>query len=176
MEFINNDLVDNIINELQDIIENHEDCPICMMEITNEHITTCKHKFCKSCLDIWLENHNNCPMCRKVIKEFSTSSNVSSNSSSNIFNHASNYYNIVQPHSNTISASSSGINTYSFALTPENHQPSGTVNLSRIDTLNLDNTFNLSLDNSNTLNMYVFARSYNFMRISSGMGGLYYSN
>jgi len=60
---------------------------------------------------------------------------------------------------------------YSFALRPEEHQPSGTCNFSRIDnaTLSLSHTVNVtSLD--------VYAVNYNVLRVVSGMGGLAYSN
>ena len=61
------------------------------------------------------------------------------------------------------------IGVYSFALKPEEHQPSGTCNFSRIDNAQL------TLDtNSNGLNVY--AVNYNVLRIMSGMGGLAYSN
>ena len=61
---------------------------------------------------------------------------------------------------------------YSFALNPEEHQPSGTCNFSRID-----NTV-LSFNNtpSQTGIVKVFAVNYNVLRIMSGMGGLAYSN
>ena len=63
---------------------------------------------------------------------------------------------------------------YSFALKPEEHQPSGTCNFSRIDNAVL----NLSLDNTptGTASLRVYAVNYNVLRIMSGMGGLAYSN
>ena len=63
------------------------------------------------------------------------------------------------------------IAVYSFALKPEEHQPSGTCNFSRIDNAQLVNT-GTSL--SSDLNIY--AINYNVLRIMSGMGGLAYSN
>ena len=61
------------------------------------------------------------------------------------------------------------INVYSFALKPEEHQPSGTCNFSRIDNakLNFSSTTSVSV---------VYAVNYNVLRIMSGMGGLAYSN
>ena len=60
---------------------------------------------------------------------------------------------------------------YSFALKPEEHQPSGTCNFSRIDNavLNLEH-------GSATGHLRVYAVNYNVLRIMSGMGGLAYSN
>ncbi len=62
------------------------------------------------------------------------------------------------------------INVYSFGLKPEEHQPSGTCNFSRIDTAKLDTTGNLNADDN------IYAVNYNVLRIMSGMGGLAYSN
>ena len=60
------------------------------------------------------------------------------------------------------------INVYSFALKPEEHQPSGTCNFSRIDNAKL------VLGTGEALNVY--AVNYNVLRVMSGMGGLAYSN
>jgi len=62
------------------------------------------------------------------------------------------------------------IGVYSFALRPEEHQPSGTCNFSRIDTAQLY----FQGDYVNSLQIY--AVNYNVLRIMSGMGGLAYSN
>ena len=64
------------------------------------------------------------------------------------------------------------IAVYSFALKPEEHQPSGTCNFSRIDNAQLVNTSGTAL--ASDLNIY--AVNYNVLRIMSGMGGLAYSN
>ena len=61
------------------------------------------------------------------------------------------------------------IAVYSFALKPEEHQPSGTCNFSRIDNAELTMT-----GTATDLNLY--AVNYNVLRIMSGMGGLAYSN
>ena len=62
------------------------------------------------------------------------------------------------------------INVYSFALKPEEHQPSGTCNFSRIDNAKLDTNVALTTDDN------IYAVNYNVLRIMSGMGGLAYSN
>ena len=61
------------------------------------------------------------------------------------------------------------IAVYSFALKPEEHQPSGTCNFSRIDTAQL-------VQSTGGAVMEVYAINYNVLRIMSGMGGLAYSN
>jgi hypothetical protein len=64
------------------------------------------------------------------------------------------------------------INVYSFALKPEEHQPSGTCNFSRIDTAKLE--YDAAV--TGTGNQRIYAVNYNVLRIMSGMGGLAYSN
>ena len=85
-----------------------------------------------------------------------------------------NYFNLVQPYQHhTNIPLNRGINVYSFALKPEEHQPSGTLNMSRIDTAILDVKV-VSTNISGSINIY--AVNYNVLRILSGMGGLAYSN
>ena len=76
------------------------------------------------------------------------------------------------------------INVYSFAIAPEEHQPSGTCNFSRIDnaTLVIDSVRPGSTDvgyypsKAYPYNFRLYAVNYNILRIMSGMGGLAYSN
>jgi len=86
------------------------------------------------------------------------------------------YFNLVQPfqhHTNI--PNNAGINVYSFALKPEEHQPSGSLNMSRIDTATLSLTYESDVDTS-VDNLSVYAINYNVLRILSGMGGIAYSN
>ena len=64
------------------------------------------------------------------------------------------------------------IAVYSFALKPEEHQPSGTCNFSRIDNAKLQ--WSAATGSSGAMSIY--AVNYNVLRIMSGMGGLAYSN
>ena len=99
------------------------------------------------------------------------------------------YFSIIQPlqcHSNipmgvgfatTATTTPSNINVYSFALRPEEHQPSGTCNFSRIDSATLN--FQYRGDGTaaqRVTRARVYAVNYNVLRIMSGMGGLAYSN
>ena len=82
----------------------------------------------------------------------------------------------------------SNLYLYSFALRPEEHQPSGTCNFSRIDNSILEFSLDtrgqvsspvvpdLQFANGGAALMTVYARNYNVLRIMSGMGGLAYSN
>ena len=90
------------------------------------------------------------------------------------------YFNLIQPyqHHENIPANA-GINVYSFSLKPEEHQPSGTLNMSRIDTAVLNLDFESSIVNGynpTDYTLFVYAVNYNVLRILSGMGGLAYSN
>ena len=85
------------------------------------------------------------------------------------------YFSMVQPfqhHENV--PNNVGINVYSFALKPEEHQPSGTLNMSRIDSATLDLEYNAEVDAADMVSVY--AVNYNVLRILSGMGGIAYSN
>jgi len=95
------------------------------------------------------------------------------------------YFNSVQPAQHHTRTPADGINVYSFALHPEQHQPSGSANLSRIDTTLLAVSYQDSLRAATGVpkmsvytntNVYIYAFSYNVLRIMSGMGGLAYAN
>ena len=75
------------------------------------------------------------------------------------------------------------IYTYSFALSPEEHQPSGTCNFSRIDNAVLQISYKTDTEinvgaglAALGMSLRVYAVNYNVLRIMSGMGGLAYSN
>lgn len=94
------------------------------------------------------------------------------------------YYNYVQPDQHHTNTPKDGINVYSFALFPEEHQPSGTANLSRIDRTDLLVSFSDPTDTSETPDLtivnpdsrfYIFGLNYNIMRVYSGLTGLAYS-
>jgi len=89
------------------------------------------------------------------------------------------YFSLVQPyqhHECTPDKFHEGINVYSFAIKPEDHQPSGTLNMSRIDTAVLSVSTTLPSTNNKTGAISIYAVNYNVLRILSGMGGLAYSN
>ena len=87
------------------------------------------------------------------------------------------YFDKVQPFQHHCRTPSTGINVYSFALRPEEHQPSGTCNFSRIDKATLQLTVSLNtVTGSRTAQVRVYALNYNVLRVMSGMGGLAYSN
>lgn len=87
------------------------------------------------------------------------------------------YFNLVQPYQHHENVPSQGINVYSFGLKPEEHQPSGTCNFSRIDNATLHlNLTSQAVTGNRSVKVRVYAVNYNVLRIMSGMGGLAYSN
>jgi hypothetical protein len=87
------------------------------------------------------------------------------------------YFSWVQPYQVHTRCPDEGINVYSFALRPEEHQPSGTCNFSRIDNATLQLVLsNATVEGTRTAKVRVYATNYNVLRIMSGMGGLAYSN
>jgi hypothetical protein len=83
------------------------------------------------------------------------------------------YFNQYQPYVYHTGTPYPGIYVYSFALQPEEHQPTGTCNFSRID--NAQVSVNMKSIAVNSLQK-MFAINYNILRIQSGMGGLAFSN
>lgn len=85
------------------------------------------------------------------------------------------YFRLIQPfqhHKQTVFEKY--IYVYSFAVNPEDHQPSGASNFSKIDTVRLE----YALRNSRPYNsvIKVFALNYNILRISRGMAGVAFAN
>jgi hypothetical protein len=87
------------------------------------------------------------------------------------------YFDLVQPYQHHTRTPDTGINVYSFALRPEEHQPSGSCNFSRIDNATLQLVLsNATVEGTKTAKVRVYATNYNVLRVMSGMGGLAYSN
>jgi hypothetical protein len=82
------------------------------------------------------------------------------------------YFNQYQPYVYHSGTPYPGIYVYSFALQPEEHQPTGTCNFSRIDNAQVS----LNMKALTTPQQKMFAVNYNILRIQSGMGGLAFSN
>ena len=86
---------------------------------------------------------------------------------------AETFFRLYQPYKHHSSGTNDYIYMYSFALTPEDTQPSGTCNFSKLDniTLNLDCSASIP---SGIINVY--AINYNILRIQNGMSGLLFSS
>ena len=95
-------------------------------------------------------------------------------------NREATYFRLVQPykyHNGYMSQDSEneygGFYSYSFSLNPEEYQPSGSCNFSRIDNAVLTMDCH---DDANEAMLKIYAVNYNVIRIMKGMGGLAYSN
>ena len=90
------------------------------------------------------------------------------------------YFQEVQPFQHHSGTTLPGVYAYSFAIKPEEHQPSGTCNFSRIDTATLvfsvDGNTAISNQDAENYDIRMYAINYNILRVMSGMGGLAYSN
>lgn len=82
------------------------------------------------------------------------------------------YFNLVQPYQHHTRSPATGIYVYSFSEKPQEHQPSGSVNMSRIDNA----TLQLTMSSAAAMKLYTYMTNYNVLRIMSGMAGLAYSN
>ena len=125
-------------------------------------------------------------------------SNILFNGSERYTNYDGKYFNTLQMYQNKKNSAPNGIYMYSFALKPNDCNPSGTCNFSRIDTAtiniqlcNINNIFSkagLFVDNTDLgiddailsfnddVHLNIWAVNVNILRIMSGMGGLAYSN
>ena len=84
------------------------------------------------------------------------------------------YFDLVQPYQHHTRSPDTGINVYSFSLRPEEHQPSGTCNMSRIDNATLQLVLSTNaIGAADTAKVRVYATNYNVLRVMSGMA---YSN
>jgi len=87
------------------------------------------------------------------------------------------YFDVVQPYQHHTHTPDAGINVYSFALRPEEHQPSGSCNFSRIDNATLQLVLSsATVGGTATAKVRVYATNYNVLRVMSGMAGVAYSN
>ena len=84
------------------------------------------------------------------------------------------FFSKLQPFTHHTASPSNGVNVYSFALNPEEHQPSGTCNFSRIDNATLTITNGTTTTENGSV--FIYGVNYNVLRIMSGMGGVAYSN
>jgi hypothetical protein len=93
-----------------------------------------------------------------------------------------NYYNYLQPYENHNTTPSDGINVYAFAAFPEEFQPSGAANMTRLSRVLLNLEFDPSLFDSivpNTpiepLIVRIYAKNLNILRISNGFGAVIFA-
>jgi hypothetical protein len=87
------------------------------------------------------------------------------------------YFDKLQTVEHYTGAGCTGLNIYNFALRPEEWQPSGTLNMSRIDTANLHLTLSVNaVRDQRTCTLRLYMVNYNFVRVVSGMAGLAFAS
>ena len=96
------------------------------------------------------------------------------------------YFRLVQPYQHHTNIPDKFIYCYSFALQPQDIQPSGTCNFSRIDSTKLELTLDGRLfygpsitggtDYNSAVNCLVYCRNWNVLRLKYGLGGLRFAN
>ena len=84
------------------------------------------------------------------------------------------FFGKLQPYMHHSRTPADGINLYSFAFEPEKHQPTGTSNLSVIENVVLTLWFDSRIIQGDFNKLFIFAFSYNILRIMSGMTGVVY--
>ena len=95
--------------------------------------------------------------------------------SQNRFNKPGQWFRTIQPFQHHSRIPEAFIGNYSFALYPESEAPSGSCNFSRIDHVTLTLSLQEGLGRE-AVNVIVFARSLNVLRMRDGLGGLAFSN
>uniref|UniRef100_A0A6C0HM92 Major capsid protein N-terminal domain-containing protein n=1 Tax=viral metagenome TaxID=1070528 RepID=A0A6C0HM92_9ZZZZ len=83
------------------------------------------------------------------------------------------YFSLIQPYQKHTRCPNDFFYSYAFSIKPEEHQPSGCSNFSKIDSKEIYVTLNPI---NTTVGLRVYALSYNILRIYSGMGGIAFSN
>lgn len=90
-----------------------------------------------------------------------------------------NYYNYVIPYEHNLSSCNDGINLYSFSLNPNELQPSGSCNFSKLNKkflkITLNDDFLDRLVDTDYIITNVFSVNYNILRFKKGMASLAFS-
>ena len=84
----------------------------------------------------------------------------------------SDYFNLVEPLEHHYRGPVSGINVYSFAIYPEDHQPSSAINMSKIDHSNMQMRLQNIITSQNTAKIRTYTINYNVLRICFNLGGI----
>jgi len=85
----------------------------------------------------------------------------------------SGYFYLYQPYKHHSCGTSQYIHVYSFAVTPETIQPSGTSNFSKLDNITLNMQCSDNIQNGN---IHIYATNYNILRIQNGIAGILFSS
>ena len=86
------------------------------------------------------------------------------------------FYSYLQSYLYHTSSVEEGINMFSFSLDPENSQPMGSSNLSKIDDFSIDLTLSSLISYNNPVLLRIYNYNYNVIRITNGLAGLAFVN
>jgi len=118
----------------------------------------------------WANYTNNMP--EDSTKPILKTAHLTFNGSDRFSEKEGDYFNLLQPYQHHTNSPRQGIYVYSFALYPEKPQPSGSCNMSMINTVSLTLTLNPPTDDSYRYNVVIYALKYNVLRVISGSGGV----
>ena len=82
------------------------------------------------------------------------------------------YFNQVVPYQHYKNQVDTGVNVYSFCVNPVEENPSGSINLSYVEDMQLF----LKLHTTKSGNIHIYTRNYNILRVMSGQSGIIYLN
>ena len=105
--------------------------------------------------------------------EILTDAIITINGSERFEKRTAEYFRLVQPYYHHTRIPNNFMYSYSFSISPEKHQPTGTLNFSRIDNAQLSLN---CISNTNNSDINIYGVNYNILKIMSGMGGLLFSN
>ena len=86
------------------------------------------------------------------------------------------YFNLLQKYQHNLESDDTGIYVYSFSINPTKHEPSGSCNMSRVDTLEFKFTLLPLPDSSYTYEMNMYFVNYNIFRVMGGVGSLVFQS
>ena len=89
---------------------------------------------------------------------------------------SSEYYTLLPNYQNYFSPQQDGINLFSFSLYPNDLQPSGSLNFSKINDAYLQLTMNKVINYQNPAVIKAYSLHYNLFRTAYGVGGLGFNN
>lgn len=173
IKFINSEheyLIDILIYDNDKIITNNS------TKIKLSYSQPCKELIFRAQMDYLIVNNlldksNYCLDYLKT-KNIINYVEITMNGQNRLTQRKSDYFNLIQPFQHHYNILPKGIYSYSFSLYPEEHQPSGTCNLSKIDDFQIIINVDKSINYSNPAKFRVYALCINVLRIINGQGGL----
>lgn len=86
------------------------------------------------------------------------------------------FLNYLQPYEAHTFCPDKGVYVYSFSLNPENFQPSGSANFSRINKAEYELRLRTFKRKNTGVDLTIYTYNFNVLRIMGGLGGLVFSN